>query len=227
MAAENRTEQLPLFPLAEVALFPHTRLPLLAFEPRYRQLTAHALEESRRIGMVAVLPEHAEDLSGDPPLYTVGCAGEITSAERLRDGRYRFVLVGTRRFRILREEPRRPERLYRVAEVELLPEGSRPEERDRIAALRAGVVELVADLLRQGRGGDRGGAEKLAARLSDLDDATFTDALCQALTFSTPEKQGLLEAEGVSARLEHLAGLLRFRLAELTGRVTAGSRTLH
>ena len=54
-------ERLPLFPLANVVLFPRVQTPLHIFEPRYRQLTEHALAGERRIGMVAVRPEHADD----------------------------------------------------------------------------------------------------------------------------------------------------------------------
>jgi hypothetical protein len=35
---------LPLFPLPNIVFFPHTRLPLHVFEPRYRQMVSDALE---------------------------------------------------------------------------------------------------------------------------------------------------------------------------------------
>ena len=57
-------ERLPLFPLANVVLFPRVKTPLHIFEPRYRQLTEHALAGERRIGMVAVRPEHLERMRG-------------------------------------------------------------------------------------------------------------------------------------------------------------------
>ena len=40
---------LPLFPLAQVVLFPHTYLPLHIFEPRYRQLTADVLASHKHL----------------------------------------------------------------------------------------------------------------------------------------------------------------------------------
>jgi Lon protease-like protein len=217
VAGEPRLRALPLFPLAQVVLFPRVRVPLHVFEPRYRQMIATVLAADRRLGMVAVPPEQVDALAGDPPLYPVGCAGVVTEIERLADGRYNLVVAGTERFRILGEPPRPEDRLYRVAEVELLADASEPHEAGRIAALRSRTVELVAEILERQDAAAARRSERLARRLASLDDATFADALCQTLSFSTPEKQGLLEADGAAARLESLIQLLRFRLAELSG----------
>ena len=78
---------LPLFPLPNVVLFPDVCLPLHIFEPRYRQMLAHALHGDRLIGMVLLKPGDAADYDGQPPVYEIGCAGLITFAERLDDGR--------------------------------------------------------------------------------------------------------------------------------------------
>jgi hypothetical protein len=217
--------RLPLFPLAQVVLFPRTRVPLHVFEPRYRQLAKQALAAGGRIGMVAVPPEHAGALSGDPPLYPIGCSGVARDVVRLPDGRFRFVLVGETRFRILGELPRPPERLYRIAEVEPLADPL-PGEASRVAALRQRTAELVVELLERTRT-EAKPPPALLSRLADLDDGAFTDALCQAISFSTPEKQGLLEACGVGPRLERLLGLLRFRVIEVTHPAGLGSRSIH
>src|SRR5512147_373282 len=113
-------EELPLFPLSNVVLFPRVRAPLHIFEPRYRQMTEHALAGERRIGMVVVPPEHLERIAGDPPVYAIGCAGVISASQRLPDGRFHIMLDGTWRFRIQEELPHAPGRLYRLARVERL-----------------------------------------------------------------------------------------------------------
>lgn len=220
-------EYVALFPLAQVVLFPRTRVPLHVFEPRYRQMTSDALEGDGRVGMVAVPAEHADAMAGDPPIYPVGCVGRITDVRRTSDGRYRFLLLGEDRFRIRSEPPRPEERLYRVAEVELLDDPLLPEEATRVTALRGRSSELLSELLE--RSGDRGHerARELVSRLSGLDDGTFTDALCQSLSFSTLEKQGLLESTGVAERLERLVGLLDFRLAEAAAPPGRRQPTVH
>lgn len=220
------SEEIPLFPLPGVVLFPRARVPLHVFEPRYRQMTAHALAGARRIGMVAVRPEHVEAMGGDPPVFAVGCAGVVEEAVRRDDGRYDIVLRGTERFRILEETPRAGERLYRVARIEPL-EDPFDEAREGLAlqGLRADAIDLLSQLLRLA--GPPGPRPLDPRRFSGIDDASFVNVLCQLLDLALPEKQGLLETTGILARCEALVTLLRFRVAEQDGGIRTALRTLH
>ena len=166
-------------------------------------------------------------MAGDPPTYPVGCLGRITDARRTSDGRYRFLLLGEERFRIRAEPPRPEERLYRVAEVERLEDPLLPEEASRVTALRGRSTELLCEVVERTGGRSDERARELVSRLSGLDDGTFTDALCQSLSFSTLEKQGLLESEGVAERLQRLVGLLDFRLAEAASPPGRKQPTVH
>lgn len=226
MSESTRSEEIPLFPLTNVALFPNGRVPLHVFEPRYRQLSAHALAGTRRIGMIAVRPEHVRAIAGDPPLFSVGCAGVIEEAVRREDGRYDLVVRGTHRFRIVDEPPRAGDRLYRVARVVPLDDPF-DEEREGILlqGLRADAIDLLSQLLRLTT---PGGARPLdPRRFSGIDDVHFVDLLCQLLDLAPAEKQGLLEATGTFARCRQLVALLEFLVAELGGGPSAPSRTLH
>lgn len=224
--SESALEEIALFPLSNVVLFPRVHCPLHIFEPRYRQMTAEALAGSRRIGMIAVRPEHEAAMAGDPPLFAVGCAGVIEQADRRPDGRYDVVLLGTERFRIVEEIPRDGERLYRVARAELLAERF-DEAREAIAlqGLRADAIELLLQLLRMIS--PDAARELDPRRFSGIDDTTFVSALCQMLELPTAEKQGLLEADGPMARCEHLVALLQFRIAELSGGLPGPSGVVH
>lgn len=219
-------ETLPLFPLAEVVLFPHVRVPLHVFEPRYRELTRDALAGDRRIGMIAVRPGHLHEMAGDPPLYAIGCAGVIQQVARRDDGRFDLVLQGTHRFRIVEELPRRGGRAYRVARVEpLVDRWDEAREGIPLQGLRADAIDLLTQLVRLV-------APKQALaldprRFSGIDDVTFVNLLCQMLALPPSEKQTLLEADGVTARCEQLVTLLHFRVAELGGGHPTGPRTLH
>jgi len=206
-------EEIALFPLSNVVLFPRVRAPLHIFEPRYRQMVAHALASDRRIGMATVHPDQVSKMGGDPPLYPIGCAGNISQAQRLSDGRFHIVLDGTWRFRILEESPRPAEQLYRVARVERLSEPYDPSQRDRVSGLRSRILELVHRLLALS---DRERAQEFTPDLFDgMHDEVFVNTLSQALALAAPEKQGLLEAPGIPERCERLEGLLAFRLAEV------------
>jgi Lon protease-like protein len=207
------SEEIALFPLSSVVLFPRVRIPLHIFELRYRQMTEHALAGDRHIGMVTVRPEHEADMAGDPPVYPIGCAGIISEAQRLPDGRFYIVLDGVWRFQIAEEPPRPPDLLYRLASVERLADAYAAAERGRVAELRPRVLELVRRLLARA---DREHARGFTPDLfRGMDDEAVVNALANSLALAAPEKQGLLEVSGVLARFERLEGLLAFRLAEL------------
>jgi hypothetical protein len=218
-------EEIPLFPLSNVVLFPRVRTPLHIFEPRYRQMTEQALAGDGRIGMVVVPPEHAAWMAGDPPVYPVGCAGVISAVQRLSDGRFHIALDGVWRFRIVEEAARPADRLYRTARVERLPEPYPAGERERVRDLRERIVAVVRRLLL--RVAPERAAELAPEVFAGLDDESFVNTLSHALPLAPPEKQGLLEAPGIPARFERLEGLLAFRLAELGLPGTRPSGTLH
>jgi Lon protease-like protein len=214
---------LPLFPLSNVVLFPRIRTPLHVFEPRYRQLTEHALAGARRIAMVVVRPEYVDAIAGDPPIFAIGCEGIIEDAKRLADGRYDILLQGTQRVRILREIERGTQRLYRVAEVERLDDAFESSARPRVLALRHRLLELAAELL-----GHASDAPPFAPDpFRDVDDATFVNALANGFPLAPTEKQGLLEAASIPVRYERLVELLSFLAAERNHLATPRSDAIH
>ncbi len=212
--------RVPIFPLDNVVLFPSVQVPLYIFEPRYRQMTASALDGDRHIGMVAVQPRHRDAMSGDPPVFPVGCLGEIGHSEPHEDGTYHLILRGTSRFRIEFEIPRDDGREYRLAEVELLAE--KPSQQgDSFDPVRARVLDLMRRIVP-----DRAPSFHVE-HFARLDDATFVNAFCQSLDFSTVEKQQLLEANGVRERAGQLVALMEFRLAAQALSAAPDPETVH
>jgi len=211
--------EIPIFPLDNVVLFPKVQVPLYIFEPRYRQMTAAALAGDGRIGMVVVQPEGRDVMGGDPPVFEIGCEGSIGHSEANPDGTYQIILQGISRFRILEELPPEGERLYRAARVELIEDEEAAP--DALAPVRDRVLELM-----RGIAPDRA-SQLTPSTFAMLDDATFVNAFCQSLDFTTVEKQQLIEANGVRARADQLVGLMEFRIAEASGASSEGSETLH
>src|SRR6476469_6232208 len=109
---------IPIFPLPNVVLFPNVFLPLHIFETRYRQMVDDALKGDRIIGMVLLRPGWEGKYEGRPAVYPIGCAGVITHAERLADGRFNIVLRGMEKFRIVGEDTSRS---FRLAHVNAMP----------------------------------------------------------------------------------------------------------
>ena len=111
----------PLFPLPSVVLFPQALLPLHIFEPRYRKMTADALDGERLIAMSLMRP--GWDLlpsSTPPPIHRIVGLGKIIAHEKLDDGRYYLVLRGLARAKLLSEQ--QVDLPYRLGQLELCRE---------------------------------------------------------------------------------------------------------
>lgn len=115
------SEDIPLFPL-ETVLFPGALLPLHVFEPRYRQMTADAINAQGLIAIAMLCPGYEPlYLTLNAPIFPVVGVGRIAAASELPDGTYNIVLRGIRRARILSESHDRP---YRLAKLEALVDES-------------------------------------------------------------------------------------------------------
>src|SRR5436309_11398401 len=90
-----------LFPLPNLVLFPHVMQPLHIFEPRYREMTAEALQGNRLIAMVLLRPGWEADYAGNPPIHEFACLGKIVADQKVADGRYNILLRGLSRIRIV------------------------------------------------------------------------------------------------------------------------------
>jgi uncharacterized protein len=191
---------IPIFPLPNVVLFPNVFLPLHIFEPRYRQMVDDALSGDRIIGMVLLRSGWERDYEGRPAVYPTGCAGVITHAERLADGRFNIVLRGMEKFTITGEEEGK---LYRLAHVDAMPEPSADAFREEMRENRRRLESL---LVPQPEGG---GDPKVPTSMPDED---LVNALAQYLEFEPVEKQALLERDGVLDRCRSLIELLEMKV---------------
>jgi Lon protease-like protein len=191
---------IPLFPLPDVVLFPHVFLPLHIFEPRYRDMVSDALKGDRIIGMVLLRPGWEDQYEARPAVYPVGCAGLITNAERLPDGRFNIVLQGLEKFRVVDEDTSRS---YRLARVDSLDEDPALEDREAMRVARRRLESLIVPH-------HPGAADpKLPPSMPDED---LVNALAQYLELEPVEKQALLEREGLLARCHSLIELLEMKV---------------
>lgn len=191
----NLPPTIPIFPLADVMLFPNISRPLHIFEPRYRAMVADALEGDRLIGMVLLRSGYEADYEGRPPVYSIGCAGRITNVEQLPDGRYAIVLQGLVKFRVTSEDDSRP---YRLAHVEAMPELLDDEERVALRDKRRQLTGLLASIAP--------GSEPPPPGLPDED---LVNGLAQFLDIQPRDRQELLERNGPLERAQALIDLLQ------------------
>jgi Lon protease-like protein len=135
-------QRLPIFPLAQVQLFPHALLPLHVFEPRYRELVRDALAGERLIAMASLEPGYEDDYHGRPPVRAIIGVGQMIGHEALPDGRSHILLRGLARARIERELP--VERSYRLVEAATLA-----DELGSAAQCAAARDTLVVDVVQR------------------------------------------------------------------------------
>jgi Lon protease-like protein len=200
-----------LFPLPGVVLLPHAVLPLHVFEPRYRQLTEDALAADRLVTIVQALPAADPQGGAEPPIEEVACVGRILNCERLADGRFRFLLLGCRRVRLVRELDDAPT-LYRQAEGVLLDD---EDEDDPLDPRREELIRLFRGLAEAGGGLD----DELEALLAtDVPLGPLTDIVAHALSLPPAAQQHFLADCRVGQRADGLIRLLRTALpASLLG----------
>jgi Lon protease-like protein len=213
----NSIESLPLFPLADVVLLPGVSVPLRLFEPRYLQMARDVLAGSAQIGMVTVRPDSLADIAGDPPTFAIGCLGQISQAQEQRDGTFQILLLGQSRFRIVEEEQRDGDRLYRSARVELLADESptAPEAQALLDRQRRDLFALLEKFVQRLRRGES--VEHVISGFEGLEPAHLINSLTRSLALESIERQQLLEANSILSRFEIMCDLLRFRLAEVGG----------
>ncbi|MEZ4332325.1 MAG: LON peptidase substrate-binding domain-containing protein [Myxococcota bacterium] len=209
-------ESLPLFPLSDVVLLPESSVPLFIFEPRYRQMTRDALAGEQRIGMVTVRPDSLAAMAGDPPIFQIGCLGRIAHAQERPDGTFHILLIGVSRFRILAEDPRTGDRLYRSARVALIEDvpPRTVEEKEQLEHERVELLGLLGRFV-HGLAGTIEDPARTLASFERLESLPLVNAIAQSVPFRPVERQQMLEADSLLERFEIARDLLRFKLAEV------------
>jgi uncharacterized protein len=205
----SRLLRVPIFPLGGAILFPRAQLPLHIFKPRYREMVRDAIEGPGRIGMIQ--PLRLDD-DNQAPLYDVGCVGELVGIEELEDGRFNIVLLGTNRFRLVREES--GEEPYRSADVDI--ESFDDSEPPPLSLGQRAEVEREARRL-----GDAMGLAVDWAAVGRLDDEMLVNAIAQVAPFDVGAKQALLEQPTLDGRADLLVQLMQFHRAAANGGVEA------
>lgn len=203
----SRLLRVPIFPLSGAILFPRAQLPLHIFETRYREMVREAIEGPGRIGMVQ--PLRLDD-DNKAPLYDVGCVGELVGIEELEDGRFNIVLLGTNRFRLVREAS--GEEAYRSADVDI--ESFDDSEPPPLSLGQRAEVEREARRL-----GDAMGLAVDWSAVGRLDDEMLVNAIAQIAPFDVGAKQALLEQPTLDGRADLLVQLMQFHRATVNGGV--------
>ena len=196
---KNLPKTIPIFPLSNFIIFPHTTVPLNIFEPRYVKMIQDCIKTNKIIGLIQ--PKNNDD-SSIPNLHKIGCLGKITTFKDTSDGRYLIELNGLTRFEITKEI--KSDKPYRVFEVNFdnFIDDLSPE----IKKLKFSDLELIFNdlkLLFEKKGYI---INWKSLEKQDLNETI--NALSMASPFSLEEKQILLECKNLEVRKNKMAEIL-------------------
>ncbi|MGZ5002751.1 MAG: LON peptidase substrate-binding domain-containing protein [Chthoniobacterales bacterium] len=191
----------PVMPLPGGILFPHALLPLYIFEPRYREMLAHALAHDRMFS-VALLKMKRSDWYSPADFHHVATVGLIRACVGRGDGTSNLILQGLKRVRFTAFQQETP---FPIAEIEPIDSlgGNASVESE---ALAIKVLDLYEKFKRSGREFPA----KLDRYLADLTDPGMLADLMAATFVGDPfRRQQLLEETSLHRRLRLLIQYLR------------------
>ncbi len=186
-------------PLRDAVYFPGLINALHVVRPQSKLGLEAALGTSRRVACVLQRDPQVEEPAPND-LCRVGTLCEILSATRLPDGSYRVALRGLGRGRVVRVG-RRSGCFWSA--FEQYPEPTFDEA--RAEALAREVLEGFSRLADEGR---RIPPESVAAAAVQESPVKLGWVVAHHLPLRAPEKQSVLEADGVEERLEALLRLI-------------------
>ncbi|RDI95493.1 peptidase S16 [Meiothermus sp. QL-1] len=188
--------RLPLFPLPQTVVFPGLLIPLYIFEERYKQMVRHLLAQGEERRFVITLATAAG-------IREVGGYVELLAASENPDGTFNILCRGGERCRVEGVGVLEPHLYHTTLDIPF------PLER----APRSEEIVAAWDALETFRSYMAGLADPkaLEAALANLPDDPLYQAtfLCANLRVSPLDKQALLEAPSLLARLELAQTLMR------------------
>ena len=195
---ENLPKKISVFPLSNFIIFPNTSVPLIIFEPRYIEMINDSMKTNRIIGMI----QPKKKKKNIPELYSVGCAGKITSFNETDDGRYLIVINGISRFKILKEiNNNKPYRECEISFDEYIEDTKENYNEIKFTDLELIFKNLKSFFKKKGYIINWKDLEK-----QSLDQTINT--LAMASPFSLEEKQVLLETLSINNRKMELEKIL-------------------
>ena len=182
-------------PLPGAVLFPHALLPLHIFEPRYRRMLEHALQQHRMFCVTLIKPS-CPDWHAPEDFFHLATAGLIRACVERSDGTSNLILQGLQRVRFASFEQETPFPIAKIDTVE-----SRDPTTVETEALGTKVIELYGSLKN-----DRLQLPaKLDRYLSELRDLEMLADLMSSTFVNDPlRRQRLLEERSLNQRLRFL-----------------------
>ena len=199
-------DALIVLPSRNVVMFPGLVLPLTIGRERSRAAVQEAVRTERPIG-VLLQTDPADDDPGPAGMHWVGASAAVLRYVTTPDGLHHAIARGVQRFRVLEFLDGWPFPVARVQFIADVPEtDAEIEGRARLLKQRAAeTLELLPQV-----------PEELSVALQNVEGASrLADFVGGLMDIAAAEKQALLEAFDLKARLDKLLELLAHRIEVL------------
>lgn len=190
-------DQLPIFPLTGVVLFPSAPTVIHVFEPRYLRMVDECTAAGTRFGICLAM--EAPGAEGQTELAAVGTTAEIEVAQDLDNNQKIIFVRGHERFRVVDYRFEEPDGLMRAEVVYFNddPACAAAVEDDLLVAVGEQAIEHFR-LLREYAG------VNLSEPEWPRDPVSLSLALAAMVPFGPTQRQALLELTDTRERLRLL-----------------------
>jgi ATP-dependent Lon protease len=196
----------PVLPLRDIVVFPHMIVPLFVGREKSVRALEDVMKDDKQILLVTQKnAEQNEPATGD--LFGVGTIGTVLQLLKLPDGTVKVLVEGSQRARILRFADN-PAFFQAFAE----PLKEQTAENQELEALARTAVTQFEQYIKL----NKKIPPEVLVSINQIDDPSkLADTLASHLALKIPEKQEILEADSVSARLEKIFGYMESEIGVL------------
>ena len=198
--AQHAPIQLPVLPLRDVVVFPHMVIPLFVGRDKSIKALEQAMAGDKRILLVAQRSAETDDPAA-ADLYEIGTLAQVLQLLKLPDGTIKVLVEGVDRVRVQHVV----EQDGTLAGQGGVIESSDNREPREVEAVARSLMSLFEQYVKT----NRKLPPELLQTLSGIDEPSrLADTIAAHLGVRLAEKQRLLEAIDIGARLEMLVGFV-------------------
>jgi len=195
----NQPVTLPLLPLRDVVVFPHMVIPLFVGRPKSIKALEAAMENERRIVLVAQKAA-AKDEPAPDDMFEMGCVASILQMLKLPDGTVKVLVEGVQRAKVLGIQDGEAHFDAEVAPVQADDEDGGIEATE-LEALRRAVMQQFDQYVKL----NKKIPSEILTSIASIDDAgRLADTIAAHLPLKLESKQSVLDLAPIGQRLENL-----------------------
>ena len=196
----------PVLPLRDIVVFPHMIVPLFVGREKSVRALEDVMKDDKQI-LLVTQKNAAQDDPTPADIYTVGTVGTVLQLLKLPDGTVKVLVEGVQRATILKFTDLED---FFQAYAQVM-EDSVGDDRE-IDALTRTVISQFEQYIKL----NKKIPPEVLVSINQIDEASkLADTVASHLSLKIPEKQELLECQGVSERLEKVYGLMEGEIGVL------------